>query len=260
MLKRDPWKGYIRPSRIFGNLYFIGTRDVSTHIIDTGDGLIVIDAGYQESLYLIINNIWELGFNPKDIKYILLTHCHHDHTDATRALVNMCGAKVFFPELDLPLYNGDIFHYDFRPFDYDVLVRDGDVISLGNTTIKCVSTPGHTDGTTSYFFDVTDGKDTYRAAMHGGIGMNSMKADFLKERGLSPECRQKFLNGLDKVRSEKVDIVLGNHAGQNDTEGKLARLGKEDKNPFIDNTEWSRFIDGCRERLNKLQQEDPYQI
>ncbi len=257
MLKTDAWEGYIKPSRIFGNLYFVGTRPASTHVIDTGDGLIVIDPGYQESLYLVINNMWEVGLNPKDIKYILLTHCHYDHTDATKALAKLSSAKVCLPELDLPLYKGDIYHYDFRPFDVDILIKDGDVISLGNTSVKCVSTPGHTDGTTSYFFDVTDGKEVYRAGMHGGIGMNSMKADFLKERGLPFDCRQKFLDGLDRVENEKVDITLGNHVGQNDTEGKLARLGKEEKNPFIDPTEWGIFINKRRDRMYELQQEDP---
>ena len=140
------------------------------------------------------------------------------------------------------------------------LISGSDVISLGNTSVKCVSTPGHTDGTTSFFFDVTDGKDIYRAGMHGGIGMNSMKTDFLKERGLPTDCRQKFLDGLDRVQNEKVDIVLGNHASQNDTEGKLARLSKEDKNPFIDSAEWGRFIDSCRKRMDRLQEEDPCQM
>ena len=258
MLKKDAWEGYIKPSKIFGNLYFVGTHPASTHIVDTGDGLILIDPGYQESLYLVINNIWEVGFNPKDIKYILLTHCHHDHTDATKALAQLSGARVYFPELDLPLYNGDLYHYDFRPFDYDVLIKDGDVITLGNTSVKCVSTPGHTDGTTSYFFDVTDGKETYRAGMHGGVGYNTLKSEFLKSHSLTAECREKYIYGMNRVINEKVDITLGNHVGQNDTEGKLARLGKEDKNPFIDPTEWQRFITKCRDGMLEMTESDPF--
>ena len=258
MLKGDTWEGYIKPSEIFGNLYFVGTRPASTHIIDTGDGLMLIDPGYQESLYLVINNIWQVGLNPKDIKYILLTHCHYDHVDATKALVKLTGAKVYFPALDLPLYNGEIFHYPFKPFDIDVLINDGDIFTFGNTTVKCVSTPGHTDGTTSYFFDVTDGKDICRAGMHGGVGYNTLKSDFLKANSLSGDCRQKYIYGLDKVLNEKVDITLGNHVGQNNTEGKLARLGLEDKNPFIDPAEWQRFIANCKNGMLELIESDPY--
>ncbi len=256
MLKSNAWEGYIKPSKIFGNLYFVGTRPASTHVIDTGDGLVVIDPGYQESLYLVINNMWELGLDPKNIKYIVLTHCHYDHTDATQALVHLSGAKVCFPKLDLPLLNGDIFHYPFNPFKADILLSDGDTLSLGNTEIYCVATPGHTDGTMSYFFNVTDGQSVFRAGMHGGIGMNSMKSNFLKERNLPTDCRQKFLQGLKKVQNEMVDITLGNHVGQNDTEGKLSRLN-EPSNPFIDPTEWQRFIEKCENRMYRLQEEDP---
>lgn len=257
MLKKDPWQGYIKPSKMVGNLYFVGTKPASTHIIDTGEGLIMIDPGHQESLYLVLHNMWELGLKPGNIRYILLTHCHYDHTDATQALVELTGATVCFPKADLPLLNGEIYHYGFRPFKPDILLEDGDTVTLGNTVVRCVATPGHTDGTMSYFFPVTDGEHTYRAAMHGGVGVNSMKADFLKERDLSTDCRRKFAEGLDKVENEQVDITVGNHVGQNDTVGKLSRLGTEEGNPFIDPTEWKRFIEKCRNSLDKLNREDP---
>ena len=74
MTYENLWEKYIRPSKLIGNLYFIGTYEASTHLIDTGDGLILIDPGYLESLYMVINNIWQLGFKPTDIKYILISH------------------------------------------------------------------------------------------------------------------------------------------------------------------------------------------
>ena len=79
MIKGTAWGEYIKPAKIFGNLYFIGIRAVCTHLIDTGEGLIIIDPGYSESLHIIVNNIWELGFKPTDIKYIVVTHAHYDH-------------------------------------------------------------------------------------------------------------------------------------------------------------------------------------
>ena len=89
------WDGYVKPFKIFGNLYFIGTEPASTHLIDTGEGLILIDTGYQHSLYLVLNNIWELGFSPYDIKYLVHTHGHIDHIGGTAALVELSGAKTF---------------------------------------------------------------------------------------------------------------------------------------------------------------------
>lgn len=252
MLAKNVWEDYIKPAKMFGNLYFIGVRAVCTHLIDTGDGLIIIDPGYYESLYLIINNIWELGFKPKDIKYIVVTHAHYDHMDCVADLVAMTGAKTFIAKADLPLLTGEDYHYPIRPFTPDVLLEDGDIISLGNTEILCMATPGHTDGTMSYFFNVTDGKNTYRAGMFGGAGTNTLVSSFLEKYNRSPVCRQEMLESLLKMKKEKVELFLGNHLPNNHTEEKLALLDSAEVNPFIENSqaEWEAFLDG---RIKKVQ-------
>ena len=101
-----PWKGYTEPFRIFGNLYFVGTVPASTHIIDTGAGLIMIDPGYPQSLYLVIDNMYRLGLDPHDIKIIVITHGHYDHLGAARALVEMTGAKTYIGKEDVTYANG----------------------------------------------------------------------------------------------------------------------------------------------------------
>lgn len=252
MLAKNVWEDYIKPAKMFGNLYFIGVRAVCTHLIDTGDGLIIIDPGYYESFYLILNNIWELGFKPKDIKYIVITHAHYDHMDCVADLVAMTGAKTFIAKADLPLLTGEDYHYPIRPFTPDVLLEDGDTITLGNTTIQCVATPGHTDGTMSYFFDVTDGEKTYRAGMFGGAGTNTLVSSFLEKYNRSPVCRQEMLESLLKMKEQKVELFLGNHLPNNHTEEKLAVLDTAEVNPFIANSqaEWEAFLD---ERIQKVQ-------
>ena len=253
MLKQKPWEGYVKPGRIFGNLYFVGTKPSSTHIIDTGDGLILIDPGYNENFYLVINNIWELGFNPKDIKYILISHCHCDHTDATERLVHMCGAKVFMGKDDIPLYKGEIYHYDFSPFRVDEFLCDGVVVELGNTKIQCIATPGHTDGTMSFFFDVTDGKNTYRAGMFGGAGTNTMTNDFIEKNNLSYDCRDKFANSIEKLLKIHVDIPVGNHIAGNNTVENLKLLEENPHtNPFINPQQWIDFLNERKNRLKEV--------
>ena len=254
MLKKDPWLGYVVPGKIFGNLYFVGSHPASTHLIDTGEGLILIDPGYIDTLYLVIENIWELGFNPRDIKYIVISHGHGDHMNGTKALVELTGAKTFIGKDDLHLVTqktspaGGIIY----PFEPDVLLSDGDVISLGNTSIRFVSTPGHTNGTMSMFFDVTDGTRTLRAGMHGGVGLNTLSREYLSRTGEPFDNRNKYFASLEKLKSEKVDIFIGNHVGNNDTEGKLARARCETENPFIDPEEWGIFLEKCRKKLEEL--------
>ena len=140
------WEGVMTPFRIIGNVYFCGTYPASTHLIDTGDGLILIDPGYLESAAPVVDSIHRLGFDPKDIKYIVNTHWHGDPTGGTALMVSLAGAKTLIGEADAAKAQ----RY-FMPAD--ILVRDGDTLTLGNTVIRFVHTPGHTAGTVSLFFD-----------------------------------------------------------------------------------------------------------
>lgn len=92
---RYPDDFYVKPFRIAGNVYYIGNKAVCSHLIDTGAGLIVIDTSYPELDHLLINSIWEAGFNPKDIKIVLHTHLHYDHFGATNTLTKIYGAKAY---------------------------------------------------------------------------------------------------------------------------------------------------------------------
>ena len=254
MIKGTAWGEYIKPAKIFGNLYFIGIRAVCTHLVDTGDGLIIIDPGYSESLHIIVNNIWELGFKPTDIKYIVVTHAHYDHMDSVRELAEMTGAKTFIAKADLPLLTGEIYHYPIKPFTPDVLLEDGDVISLGNTEIYCMATPGHTEGTMSFFFDVTDGHNTYRAGMFGGAGTNTLVREFMQEHNIPEDARQKYVDSIRKLQKEKVELFLGNHLSNNHTEEKLQLLGTQEENPFIAGSQeqWLRFLEKLLSRFQAL--------
>ena len=254
-----PWEGYVKPFKIFGNLYFVGTKPASTHLIDTGDGLIVIDPGFPQSLYLVINNICELGFRIKDIKYIVMTHGHYDHLGATKALKELTGAKTFIGKEDLTYANGTVdltwakelgTEY-YEAFEPDVLISHNDIIELGNTKILCMDAPGHTPGTKAFFFDVTDGKKTLKAAMHGGVGMNAMKRQFLDKYGLSTDIREKFVPAIESFIDKEVDIFLGNHVENNDTVGKSLKM-TESFNPFIDKNEWKRFLSECIRCYNEI--------
>jgi len=255
-----PWEGYMEPFKIFGNLYFVGTTFVSCHVIDTGDGLVLIDSGYPQCTYLTLENIRKVGLDPYDIKYILLSHGHYDHVGGARAIRELTGAKTLIGRQDREYVNGtldltwakEIGYQYYEEFEPDILIDDGYVFELGNTKIRCVNTPGHTPGVISFFFNVTDGVKTYTAGMFGGAGMNSLKFDFLDRYGLSYSCRDDYLNSLNKIRSERVDIHIGNHPGDNQTKLKYQKLISGEENPFIDGSSFEKWIKVCEQRLNKL--------
>ena len=255
-----PWEGYMEPFRIFGNLYFVGTTFCSSHVIDTGDGLILLDSNYPQCTYLILENMRKVGLDPYDIKYILHSHGHYDHIGGTRAIVELTGAKTVIGRADREYVNGTLdltwakelgFEF-YEMFEPDILLDDGDIFECGNTKIRCVSTPGHTPGVMSFFFDVTDGKNTYTAAMLGGAGMNSMRLKFLDAYGLPHSLRDDFINSLARVHDEHVDILIGNHPGDVDTAGKYRRMCEGEENPFLDTTAWHRRLAYCRKQFDDM--------
>ena len=139
------------------------------------------------------------------------------------------------------------------PFSCDVLLDDGDVIDFGDTQVRCVLTPGQTDGVMSYIITLPDGKV---AAMHGGVGLNTLKSDFLKRYGMSFDSRRIFKESLKKLAFEQVDLVLGNHPGQTRTLRKMLKILNGDGD-ILDRDEWQAFLIRTEKKLDELIEVDP---
>ncbi len=236
----NPWEGKIEPHKIIGNVYYIGTFQASSHLIDTGDGLIVIDTGYAKTLYLLIDSVYKLGFKPEDIKYIINTHWHGDHVEGTAALADLSGAKTIIGKKDAEKAE--------KYFIPDITVAEGDLLTLGNTSITFMETPGHTKGTISLFFDTEENGKVYRVGTFGGAGANTLKAGAFDY----DECREDYFESIRRLREQKVDVFIGNHTWNNDTENKLNHLRKTGENKFIDPSLWCQFLDYCESRLKEI--------
>lgn len=264
-IMRTPWMWECKPFAIADNLYYVGNKDVSCHLFDTGEGLLLLDASYPQACYLLLESIRELGFDPHDIKWILHTHGHLDHFGCTRMLVEKYGCKTYFPETDLPMLNErhDLnWHEEFGtpyepPYDQyfqpDVLVKPGDKLTFGNTTVEVYAAGGHTPGTLCYRFLLPGG---LKAAMHGGIGQNTLSSAYSKRKNLGRSWRDLFLRDLKALYGMQVDIVLGNHPGQSKTFQKREASTPE-HNAFIDPAEWDRFLHAAEDRWHELEANDP---
>ena len=239
-----PWEGKIEPFRIIGNTYFVGTYQASSHLIDTGEGLILIDTGYENTLYLLVRSIYELGFNPKDIKYIINTHWHGDHTAGTAAMAELSGAKTLIGKDDEEKAK--------KYFNPDILISDGDKLSLGNTEITFYETPGHTKGTVSFFYDTEEDGKTYRVGMFGGAGANTLVKDKFDYDG----AREGYRASVRRLQKKHVDVFIGNHTWNNQTDEKAEILKTTGENRFIDYKLWHKFLTFCEERLDKVISED----
>lgn len=253
MIKSD-----ITPFKIYENLYFVGSSRVSVHIIKTKVGLVMIDTGYPDMYEQILDSMCQLGLQAKDICAIFHSHGHIDHFGCTLKFKKLSGAKTYVSQEDNDIINGkynlswadELGYVVPQAFDCDVLVGDGECFTFGDTVIRCCLTPGHTDGVLSFFINLDGNKEGVIAAMHGGVGMNSMTASFLDKYGLSFDCRDKFKEGLKKLATEKVDIVLGNHPEQNQTNRKLKKVLAGES--IIDSDEWKRFLTSVESNLDSM--------
>jgi len=249
-----PWKYYVKPFRIAGNLYYVGNSDVSSHLIDTGQGLILLDTAFPQTAYLLLESVRQLGFKPGDIRYILHCHGHYDHFGGTRAIAGLIGAETALgkddieilktrPELSwAPEYGVEF----YETFEVDEPLVDGQIMSLGETSIECLSIPGHTPGSMSYFFAIKDGRNTYTVGIHGGPGLNTLSKEYLSKYGLPLSRRDDYMNSLQKLKNRSVDIFIGAHPGQNATLAKQS-LMKDGRNPFLDKTAWPKFLETLEE-------------
>jgi metallo-beta-lactamase class B len=264
----DQESRYVHPFRIFGNVWYVGDSWVCVHLIDTGDGLLLLDGGNIGATAMLVNAIWEAGFNPADVRWMVLSHGHLDHIGGAVFFRKMFGTKLYLgepdarnyrehPELSLVQDSGSLGH---DVFEVDHEITDGETIRFGNTEIRFFLVPGHTDGVISAFFDVTDGERTLRAGYYGGFGFNTLQKSYLDDIGdTGYEMRNTYLKSLEKVRNQHVDLFLGNHCVNNDTLGRAQRLRDGNKDAFIDDKAWGEYLDSKRDALIELMS-DPDQV
>lgn len=252
-----PWEVAVPPFQIAPSTWYVGNSWVGAYLIETTDGLILIDATMQAQVYLLFESIRKLGFDPGEIKLLLLSHAHYDHCGGARAVIESSGAKLLMSKEDreMMLERPELILTDGYPYaDFDVggYFSDSSPIEFGGMRITTIHTPGHTPGTTSFFFDEIDSKgNRYRCGLHGGVGTNTLTDEFLTAFGLPVSHRQNYLDSMLKVKELEVDITLGSHPGQ------VGMIEKADKvsssyNPFVDKSVWPKLIDERIGMVRKL--------
>ena len=257
-----PWKHAVRPFQILGNVYYIGDDFAGPLLIDTGDGLVIIDTGMPTMAPFLVHNIYELGFNPKNIKKIIHTHFHFDHTGATMVLKQISGAELYLSAEDTQVYieRPELAHLGNLNMGWplpfvDHEIRDEERIRQGNLELQCYLTPGHTDGSMSFIFDIWDGEKKYRAALFGGAGLITLHKEYLMENFGSMENREKYRHSLDILDTfEGIEVTLSNHPEMNAAfeKQKYKEEHPNQPNPFINPDEWKLFVQEMRTKFEEM--------
>ncbi len=252
-LAYEPWEIAVKPFQVAPQTWYVsGQTWVGCYLIDTGDGLILIDTAIPESLYLMVDSICQLGFKMTDIKKILLSHAHFDHCGAAAAMKKLTGAELYMSKEDTEFYKACpeetlVLDPDSHPqyFEVDKYYSDDEPITLGNISIGTILTPGHTIGCTSFLWDVKNpaNGETYVVGMHGGVGANTMNDDYYStSKYLTPDLRDRFISDADKLKKIHVDIALPSHPNQIEIMDRAGQYTDESQ-PYLDDTIWADFID-----------------
>jgi metallo-beta-lactamase class B len=215
------WTRPFPPFRIIGNVYWVGTYDLSTYLITTPEGNILINTGVGDTARVIERNVATLGFTLSDTKILTATHGHFDHVAGMAALKRMTGAKLMVSEPEKELLEsggqtdfrfGDSPEARFDPVAVDGTFKDGGTISLGGTTLTAHLHPGHTKGATSFTFPVRDNGKLYTVAI---VNMGSINPG-VTVTGMPkfPGIAQAYASTFRSQKAMKVDVWLASHAAQ----------------------------------------------
>lgn len=255
---RTPWEHYIKPFQIAPKVYYVsGNNWVGAYLIDTNDGLVLIDTAMHETCYLLIESIKELGYSIYDIKKILLSHAHIDHIGAARTLKELTGAEIYIGKRDIELLTmrKDLIlsdGYTCGDIIPDKVYEENNPIILGNLKIYTYSTPGHTPGCTSFIFEREDETSRkYICAMHGGLGLNTITKKYLNENNLSMSLQEEFLEQLIKMNKLDVDICIPSHTNQVDIL-KLISKDRMDFSSFVNKKTWHELMEKRIENLKRI--------
>jgi metallo-beta-lactamase class B len=231
----DPVEQKRPPFAIFDDLYYVGIDWVSAYLIDTGDGLVLIDTAWGEYADHVLDAVRRLGFDPADVRYVLPTHGHFDHVGGAGRIQRATGARVGMTAADWEMVTEPEPLVD--PLERDWVIADGESLTLGRTRLDFFVTPGHTPGVLSIRFTVHDHGTPHTALVFGGVGLNFDGV----------ERTAAYLASVGRLRAlPGIEVNLTNHPGGGrifERAGALAARGAGDPHPFVDAAGWSAWLE-----------------
>jgi metallo-beta-lactamase class B len=244
----------VPPFKVFDNLYYVGVGYTGSWLITTTDGLILLDAVDPRYADHVVAGIRKLGFDPANIRYLIIGQAHFDHLGAAKQIQDTYKTRVGMGEADWTFMEQTAAAGRLRadPPRRDLVIREGDTITLGNTTLKFYSTPGHTPGTISFEFPVYDNGKPHVAFVFGGSAPAA---------GL--EAAEQFMKSVERIEQmqNRMEVSVVNHPWrQMDPQfwGRVDRLQARkpgEPHPFVDNARFRAWIKETKAEATKALQE-----
>ena len=211
------------PHKIIGNIYYVGTRTLSSFLVVTPQGNILIDSTFERNVPTIEKSVKQLGFQFSDIKILLGNHAHGDHQEGDALVKQLTGAQVMVMAEDVPALQA--MKPGGKEHPIDKVLHDGEAVTLGDTTLVAHLTAGHTPGCTTWTMKAREAGKTYNVVINCSLRPPAM---------LTPPLVDAFNRSFKLVRSLPCDVQLGDHPAQYNMQEKYAKLQNRGRNPFID--------------------------
>ncbi|MDI1363425.1 MAG: subclass B3 metallo-beta-lactamase [bacterium] len=250
------WSKPSKPYRVVGNIYYVGSEGLSSYLITSSEGHMLLDAGMSaEGAKLVERNIVSLGFKLTDVKILLNTHAHYDHAGGLAQMKAYTGAKLYASSLEKPALEAGRHFGDnengltlFPAVKVDRTIGEGQKITLGETTLVTRLTPGHTIGGTAFTTSVTERGRPLNVVLFNSI---SVAGNALVGNRTYPRIVADYRATFAKLKTMPCDVFLPAHPEQGDLVAKRQRFLRGDLNAFIDPAELGRVVAASEVAFNK---------
>lgn len=244
---QSDWDKPFPAHKIAGNLYYVGTEGLSSYLVTTPQGHILINASFDRSVPIIRKAVESLGFKFTDIRILLTSHAHGDHAEGTALVKELTAAKVMVMQGDEGIIEsggkGDFLYTNenWKPCKVDRVLHDKDEVRLGGTTLTARLTAGHTRGCTTWTMKVRDQNKDLLAVIVGSPNVNPGYK--LVNNTKYPTIAEDYARSFQVWKELKADIFLGAHGAYYDmlTKYEKARKGGAG-NPWIDPEGYRAYI------------------
>ncbi len=257
------WNEPFPPHKVAGNLYYVGSNELSAYLITTPAGHILINTGYDETVPLIQASCAKLGFRFEDIRTLLTGQAHEDHVAGFARARKLTGAKVMVMAGDDGVVRGGgkgDFAFEgqmqWTPCPVDRVLHDGDRVTLGATTLTAHLTPGHTRGCTTWTLNVEEGGKPYRVVI---VGATTAPPGFrLVNNRKYPTIAEDYERSFRLLAALPCDIYLGSHASYYEMREKYRRTAAVGFRAFVDPQGYQAFLARTRDAfLYELENQRP---
>jgi len=236
--KRD-YNAPFPPHKVIGNIYYVGPEQLATFLITTPEGHILINSDFEATVPLIRASVERLGFKFTDIKILLGSHAHGDHMEGDALVKELSGARVMAMEQDVPWLRR--MTPGGKPHPIDRVLRDGEKVELGGTTLVAHLTAGHTPGCTTWTTKVEESGKSYDVLIVCSVGINA--GYVLVGNKEYPSIADDYARSFKLLRTLPVDVFLGAHGDFYNLRSKYMSLQQGGANPFIDPAGFRTYLD-----------------